>query len=416
MPDDLSDAYHVRPLVDGSESDFAARYVSVAGESLLNPDPQTWETYLKRIGRENVRGVFAGDELVGGLAFYRTGQWFGGREISCAGVSGVAVTPPHRGTGACGLMMRHLLRELYAEGVPVSSLYASTQRLYRQCGYAQAGFQTKYGVPLSRFSSADFPFDRELPLHRYASIDSAPPLTALRHADAVRAKQSNGQFRRTDGLWQRLLEPYDGQGSITYLFGDPTRPEGYVILRPGSRDLGVPQPLVANDVVANTPRALGRLAALLYDHRSMHDDFQFFGSPADPLILFSDRSIVHIKEQLRWLLRIIHLPAAMAGRGYPAFLTGQLHLHIKDPLINENDGRWVFSFHDGSAEADRGGDGLLELDIDWLAPLFTSYMTPDQLISLGKLKYKTDDARNKSQLELLSTAFAGPAPWMPELF
>tara|TARA_R110002049_G_scaffold72490_6_gene187433 strand:+ start:137372 stop:138607 length:1236 start_codon:yes stop_codon:yes gene_type:complete len=404
-------SYHV-DLVDQSID----QYVSIAGESLLSDDPKVWETYIQRIGRENIRGVFTGNELVGGLAFYRVGQWFGGREIATAGVSGVGIHPAHRGSGACGLLMRQTLQELHDEGIPLSSLYASTQRLYRQCGYAQAGTQTKYSLPLSDLAASGLPLQRELPIFRFPSKSQTPPLSALRYADQIRAKKSNGLFQRTDGLFHRLLHPFDGRGSITYLLGDESKPDGYVILKPGVREHGIPQPLVATDVVANSPRSLGRLAALLYDHRSMQQDFQWFGSPVDPLVLYSTRSIVNVREQLRWLLRIVHLPGAIAARGYPASVSGQLHLAIEDPLIDANAGAWVVDIDNGNASVEPGGVGCLQLKIDWLAALFSGYLTPTQLIDIGELTTSKTGRDVEQQLELFTAAFSGPPPWLPELF
>jgi predicted acetyltransferase len=387
-------------------------YISIAGESLLSADPQNWQTYIGRIGLENMRGVFAKEELIGGLGMYRMGQWFGGRPIASAGISGVAIHPGHRGTGACAVMMRSVLRELYDEGIPLSSLYASTQRLYHQCGYTQAGTQTQYSMPIQELVASGIALDRTLPVHRFAS----PPLDSLRYAEEVRARQSSGLLQRSDGLWQRLLNPYDGRGSITYLFGEEAKPEGYVILRPGVRERGVPQPLVSTDVVTNTPRALQRLVALLYDHRSMMNDFHWFGSPNDALVLFSNRSLVHVLQQLRWLLRIVHLPLAIAQRRFPPFVNGELHLEVDDPLIDRNSGRWVVSFCDAAASVQRGGQGTLRCDIGWLSPLFSSYMTPTQLVNIGKLTTNGTNSVIESQLQLASAAFAGPAPWLPELF
>ncbi len=38
-----------------------------------------WDSYVRRIGRANFRVLRRAGRLVGGLAIYRMGQWFGGR-------------------------------------------------------------------------------------------------------------------------------------------------------------------------------------------------------------------------------------------------------------------------------------------------------------------------------------------------
>jgi predicted acetyltransferase len=103
--------------------------------------------------------------------------------------------------------------------------------------------------------------DRSLDIQRFVS----PPIDTLDVVADARAAVTNGNLGRTDGLWQRLLNPYDGPGTTTYVLGDIDAPEGYAILRPGLIDGGVPQPLVSTDVAANTPRALRRLMTFQSD-------------------------------------------------------------------------------------------------------------------------------------------------------
>ena len=68
-------SWHVGPLGDDIDD-----YISIAGECLLYPDSELWKTYIRRVGQENIYGVRSDSgKLHGGLAFYRMGQWFGGR-------------------------------------------------------------------------------------------------------------------------------------------------------------------------------------------------------------------------------------------------------------------------------------------------------------------------------------------------
>jgi predicted acetyltransferase len=378
-------------------------YTSIAVESLLVSDPDTWRTYIDRIGPENVRGVYDGARLAGGLAFYRMGQWFGGKELPCAGVSGVAISAADRGSGACGELLRSLLVELHAEGMPIASLYASTQSLYRKVGFEHAGTQTQYSIPIQSIGSGD----RSLPVHRFRS----PPIDKLDHVARRRAVATNGHLGRTEGLWQRLLCPHGASGTITYLLGDAENPEGYAIFRTGSRDGGVPQPLVSTDVAANTPAALRRLLTLVRDHRSMCDSFQWYGSPNDPIHFLAEEQWVTIGEFMRWMLRIVDLPKALQGRGYDKSVTGELHLEINDPLLPQNSGRWLVRVAEGNATAERGGSGSLAMDVRALAPLYSSLYSADELVSSGAIR-----ATDTDQIRLANRVFAGPAPWMTEIF
>jgi len=101
--------------------------------------PGDSETYIDRVGAENLRLLRQSQQIAGGLATIAMGQWFGGQRVPMTGIAAVGIAPEYRGTGAAIAMMQHTLKELYANGVPISVLYPATQRLYRKAGYEQGG-------------------------------------------------------------------------------------------------------------------------------------------------------------------------------------------------------------------------------------------------------------------------------------
>ncbi len=150
---------------------------------------------------------------------------------------------------------------------------------------------------------------------------------------------------------------------------------------------------------------------LIRDHRSMCDTFQWFGAPNDPLHFLADEQFVSVTHFMRWMLRIIDLPAALAARGYDDAVEGELHLEIADNLLTENAGRWILRVTDGKATVKRGGDGRIAMDIQFLAPLFSSFYSAEDLLRMGVV-----EASDAAQVALASRIFAGPAPWVPELY
>ena len=212
-------------------------------------------------------------------------------------------------------------------------------------------------------------------------------------------------------MWLRILEPYFSSGTVTYIIGDLEAPEGFAIFKIGDRQGGQGQPLVATDLAATTPLALRRLATLIHDHRSMHGSVQWHGSPNDPLLYLADEQFIKAEEYMYWMLRIVDVPLALSGRGYPKNFQGEIHLDVHDSLIDANSGRWVLEIKGDSLLVNRGGEGHLQLDVADFAPLFSGQQSASQLARIGALQ--CDDP---SQIELADAAFAGPAPWVVEIF
>ncbi len=399
----------------GGTAEALDRYVDIAQESLLGHSLETWTLYLDRIDRRNVRLVYRDDRLAGGLAFYRMHHVFGGREVSAAGISGVAIDPACRGSDVCANLLRDTLRELGEEGVAIASLYASTQHLYRGVGFEQAGSRTEYVLPLRSLPRPD----RSLSCTRR----EPPPLASVRHAHRVWAENNSGNLIRTDGLWDRLFRPYDGLRCVTYLFGDPEQPEGYVILKQAGRQSGLPAELVATDYAVNTPAALDRLMALLHDHRSMFDRFRWFGGPQDPLLASASELWMEVQETLRWMIRVLDMKTAFSSRGYPSTLNGEVHLEIRDDLLPSNAGLWRFTWNHGRLSIERSSpndsaasndsfpSNRIRTDARWLAPLYSGFLTASQLRRLGKL-----EGGDSAAVAVLDAAFAGPSPWLSEIF
>ena len=374
--------------------------VRVCIGSSLNISAAVWPDLVRRIGPENLRVVEADGAVVAGMAAYRMGQWFGGRSVPCAGVTIVGVAAEHRRKGAAGLMLREMLRELHAAGEPIAALYASTQGLYRGVDFEQAGSRCLYDPPLTPRSINR----RELPGGR---VDLGPWGPA---GDVARRRgmATNGNLDRTPGLWERITSMPD-RPHVGYIFGSLDAPEGYLIsyhdqLSPESARI------VVRDMAALTPAAARRLWTLLADHASYAGSVRWVGPPSDPLLALPAECKHTPIQLLRWMLRIVRVPEALESRGYAPAAAGELHLDLRDDLLPENSGRWVVRISDGAATVTPGGRGDLTLPVRSLAPLYSGFLTASELRQLGWLEGPDAVVQMADQL------FAGPAPWMPEIF
>ena len=176
---------------------------------------------VERIGAENLRVAVEDGEMNGGLAVYRLEQWFGGRAIPMAGVALVCVPPERRAGGTARWMMSRLLEELRATGIPLATLFPSTQVPYRRVDFEQAGTWNQFQLPLTQIGRQR----RLVPIHEVPL--EAQQFTSLA---AHRASISNGNLSRSPGIWDRLFAPTNSEHPVRgYLLGDLDNREGYIL-------------------------------------------------------------------------------------------------------------------------------------------------------------------------------------------
>jgi predicted acetyltransferase len=360
-----------------------------------------WDTYVRRLGPESFRVARREGQVVGALAMYGLGQWFGGQSVPMSGIAAVGVPPELRGTGIARELMAETLVELHGSGVPLSVLYASTQHLYRRVGYEQAGSRHLHAIPLAGLAAAD----RTLPM-RAVDPERHEQFHELYRR---RAQASSGNLERSTAIWERTLLPYSDEVKRGYLVGPEGAEEGYVVFHQADAVHG-DYDLMISDLVALSARAARRIWAFLADHRSIAREARWWGPAVEPLLLLVPEQTAKVVRFQRWMLRIVHVRRALELRGYATDVSAELHLEVRDELLPANAGRFVVQVKDGSASVEHGGRGDLRLDVRALAPLYTGLFTPSELAALGKLEGPPQ------ALAAAARVFAGPQPWMSEMF
>jgi predicted acetyltransferase len=102
------------------------------------------------------------------------------------------------------------------------------------------------------------------------------------------------------------------------------------------------------------------------------------------------------------MLRVNDVKLALEARGYA--VDGEAHLEIDDDLIPQNRGRFVLTVKSGRGTVRRGGRGSTRLDIRGLAAIYSGFLSCAQAAAVGHAS--GDDV----------PLFAGPVPWMADLF
>jgi len=345
---------------------------------------------MARLGRDNLRVLLDGGRIIGGLGFYRLGQWFGGRSVSLAGVAGVGVAPEARGRGMAASMCTDLLREVAADGFALAGLFPTTATLYRSVGFEQAGARLTYRAPVASLPRGGY----ARPCRPVAPADHAV-FHALYNA---RARSWNGHLDRTSSLWERIVTEVPGVMLDAYTVGDPM--ESYAVLarRPlGSRWFD----LVLRDYGYANPSAIARILTLLGDLRSIARHVEWNGCAADPIASLLPEYTCEVVASERWMLRVLDVVRALEARGYPP-VTADVHLRVRDSLFAANDGLFVLHVDRGVARVERGGRGDVALDVRGLAAMYSGFAHPHTLVGAGLLE---------GDAGVLASLFAGPDPW-----
>lgn len=365
----------------------------------FNFPPSQWPNYRDRLNLENFRVIRQNGEIAAGLGIYQMGQWFGEKSVPMAGIAAVGVAPEYRGKNVALTLLTNTIRELYDRGVPISTLYPATQRLYRKVGYEQAGSRCVWEVPTASINKRD----RTLPIHPVKTLQ--PEI--FQDIYCQQAKQNNGNLDRNSGIWQAFLA---SKNDVVYAYfvGEQTQPQGYIIF--SQKIEGNTSYLQVWDWVALTPSAIECLWTFIADYRSQIDDVRWYAGAIDPRLLLLPEQTAKLNRSELWFLRVIDLQKALTWRGYPQLIEAELHLAVKDDLIAENDGNFILTVTKGKGEVTRGGRGELQLDISSLAPLYTGLFTPLQLKVTGKLEATNEAIITATQM------FVGSHPWMPDFF
>ena len=395
MPRDLQ----VRPAASDAE---LAALAAVLSECFCF-EPVRASTWFQRAELPNVRVAVEGEAVLGGFLSPPAGQFFGGRRVSTAGLAGVGVRPELRRTGVAAEMLRRGLLDLHAEGHALSTLYASTQSLYRKVGFERAGCRYRCTVSADALRMTD----RELDLRRLGE-DDEPAVAALYTEQAARRP---GHMDRSPYYWLLADRVRDGGLRSTYgAVGPAGELEGYVRYRqlPGDGFSGYR--LLVTDFVALTGRAARRLWTQLSDQASMAREIELSLAEHDPVAAVLPERRLRVELLEHFMLRILDVPRALEQRGYPAGVAATIGLDLADDLVASNEGRFLLQIEGGRAEIRRGGPGAARLSVRALAPLFSGFLTAEALATLGWLEAPTE------VVALLDTVFAGPSPWMTEVF
>lgn len=365
--------------------------------------------YLDTMDRANVRVLERDGTVVATAARVPMGQYFGGRSVPMTGIASVGVAPEARGRGAARALMESVVREIASEGTALSSLYPSTQALYRQVGYEQAG--SRYHI---QATLRDLAILRGEGRGRTVSVLDGVD-TRVRACHEAFASAWNGALDRGAFVWSRVERNRDDRYEG---FGVPDASgrnlDGYMFLGQRRDPAAGRFDLVLSDIAFRNAEAGRTLLSALADFSTVGMRVLFHGGPVHPLLALMPQQWHQLSLGDYWMTRVTALPEAIASRGWPAGLETSFTLELDDPLVPAHAGTWMIEVSGGEGRARRPtrvdeGAGI-RTGPRGLAAIYTGFYSPRQAKMLGLLE-GPDEA-----LARAAAAFAGTTPWMSEMF
>ena len=377
----------------------------VAGDTI-----DSVERWMRVAEPENLRVIREGGRVVGGLVTIPMGIFLGGESVPTTGIAGVGVDPAVRGRGVARDLMRFACREL-RERTPLTSLYASNYELYRSVGYERAGGRFRATV-----ATRDLPREKSDAVRGLAVRPMAPEDDpAMRALYTECARRHSGAMDRGPYLWKRVASPRDVKVVHSWLVHDGNELVGYARWHqpPSSGREGGDgsfYDLEVVDMAARDARAIRRIFALFADHSSLGGHVRWWSGPDDPFLLALGDRYYSLELSDLWMVRILDVERALSARGYPAAVSGELHLEIEDDVLPEVAGAWTVRAEGGRVRVTRGGEGRIRTTARGLASLYSGYLPTASLETLGWLEGPEDE------LALAGALFTGPVPWCPDMY
>ncbi|HMN97185.1 MAG TPA: GNAT family N-acetyltransferase [Phycisphaerales bacterium] len=426
----------LRP-VTAADTDAVTRLLHLAFTG-SREDAREWHS---RIDAEHLR-VF-GSPAHGCLVLLPMAQCFGGRAVEMVGVQAVAVAPESRRRGTALAMMRDALREMHDGGVPLSSLFPSVSALYRRAGYGAAGGAYHTSISLRELAAlrrvdaegsapGRIPEDAITGTSETIALDPSHD-AALHACQASFAAGFDGAIPRPGFRWLSVIHragaEHEGYAVVAPGVDPRERIEGFLFV--GRRREGdAPAEAIVGDVAFRDAAAGRRLLSLLAGLAPTAPTARLFVPPWHPFLALLGATggsgasaaqalpvpIPWIESRCTeaWMLRIVRLPEAIAGRGWPRCAAASLRLDVRDDLLEGNGGSWVLDVEGGEGRLRRPSRAddqpTVTLGIDALATIYAGWMRPGEAALAGLL------AGDDGALAIADSLFPGPRPWLSDRF
>jgi predicted acetyltransferase len=391
-----------------SEDEWRQCY-RIAAQGFDGPrTPEAEDEQLPKFHRDRCLAAFVGGEMAAWSQVLPFGQFFGGRRLPMGGFSPVVTAAEHRGRGLGSMVTTAQYPLMRDRGEVISGLYPAQTQLYRGNGFEVAGVATYRTFPtrsLHHLRAAGA-------VHvRSATADDLP---AIKDCYLRFAATQDGWLDRPEFWWENVLPAKDvGTDQFVYVVDGPDGTlAGYVRYRHAK----VPPPghgytMQVAEMCTEEPDVAVAFWRLIGTSSTQSEHVRATGPPEHPLLLLLPDQDLRTTDEIRWMLRVIDAPGAIAARGFPAGVRATVELDIGDRHCDWNGGRWRLTVEDGAGSLEKGGDGDVRLSINALSALFSGYASATTLRHTGLLT-----GGSTTSDSALRAMFSGPTPSIVDFF
>jgi predicted acetyltransferase len=370
---------------------------------------QTPDNFLRSLA------VFEKGDITGTAGVFSFDMTVPGGSLPTAGVTRVAVLPTHRRRGLLTSLMRRQLDDVHERGEPLAILYASEAPIYGRFGYGVASFHAQVSLPRGAA------FRRPPPRADGVSFIEPKRARTVFHRvwEDVKAGQP-GMVTREPAWWDVLVDdpperrPAGASPLNLALYQEGGRPTGFATYRirqqfAGMQAQGV---LLLDNLIAGTVAAYAGLWRFLLDVDLVLRIEAESRPASEPLaLLLEDVRDLELRPVDGIWLRLVDVPAALAGRSYSA--DGRLVIEVRDSFCPWNQGVYELEVAGGAASCRRVRRRPdLALDTDSLAATYLGGVGFRALARADRV-----EERRRGALAQADAMFASdPPPWCPVHF
>ncbi|MDQ3107249.1 MAG: GNAT family N-acetyltransferase [Actinomycetota bacterium] len=395
------------PVVRAPESEEEWRECNrIAARGFNGPlTAEADDEWLTKAHKDRCLAVFVGDDMAAWAQVRPFGQFFGGRSVAMGGFSPVAAAPEHRGHGYGSLVTAAHFPHLRERGEVIAGLYPAQTQLYRGTGFEVAGTMAFRTLPTRSLHKLRSLGGVQV---RRASLDDLP---AVKECYRRYAATQPGWLDRPDVWWENIAPAAKFHEQHLYLVeGEAGELAGYV--RYGQRKAGpFGYTIEVHELCAEVAEVALALWKLVGSSSTQAELVQVTGAPEHSLLLHLADQDLKTTAEIRWMLRVIDAPGAIAARGFPPAVKAVIDLDLSDRQCDWNAGRWRLDVESGSATLTKGGDGDVPLTVNALSALYSGYASATTLRQAGLIAGGSPGA-----LAGLTAAFAGPTPSIADFY